>query len=212
MTNEILVQRIAAGEDDLIEELWTQVSAFVRQQASRFYFAYHDRCQGMLIDQDDLIQVGYFALIKSIEKYQPERGTKFLTAFGYYLKTQFFTLAKMHYTGWRKNTVNACSHLEDRLGSENETRLADIIADDDDELAAIEEEMYQAAVQQVVTKALNDLTQRQLEVITSIYYEGETFEDTAKRYNISKGAVSSIRRASFQKLRRDAGVRAAWAC
>ena len=58
MTNEELVQRIAAGDESYIAELWRQNEKFVRWRASRFFFSYEERCKSLVIDVDDLAQVG----------------------------------------------------------------------------------------------------------------------------------------------------------
>lgn len=208
MTNEELVQRIAAGDEGYIAELWRQNEKFVRWRASRFFFSYEERCKSLVIDVDDLAQVGYFALLKSIKSYDPNRGTKFLTVFEYQLKRQFFTLAKMHYTGWQKNTTHQCAHLDEPITNADGLTLSDTIEDKSDEIGAVEERIYSETVQKSVHEALPVLTGRQLEAISAIYFDGLTFEMAAQRFGVSKGAVNNIVRAGRNKLSENVNLRA----
>lgn len=208
MTNEELVQRIAAGDESYIAELWGQNEKFVRWRANRFFFSYEERCKSLAIDVDDLAQVGYFALLKSIESYDPDRGTKFLTAFEYQLKRQFFTLAKMHYTGWQRNTTHQCAHLEEPIANADGLTLADTIEDKTDEIGAIEERLYSESAQKAVSEALSVLTDRQSEVIMAVYFDGLTFEAAAQRFSVSKGAVNNIVRAGRTRLRNSMSLQA----
>lgn len=212
MTNEMLAQRIAAGEENLMADLWSQVEKFVSSRATRFFFSYTDRCKALMIDTDDLCQVGYFAMLRAIEKFDAERGTKFLTLFDFCLKTQFFRLAKMDYKGWKHNTVYACESLDEQISTSEDISLLDTIAAEDTELEAVEERMYWAVVLPTLADALTSLTDCQRKVITSVYYDGQTHEATAERYGIQKGSVNSIKRASLRKLRNNAELCAACAC
>ncbi|MCI6760058.1 MAG: sigma-70 family RNA polymerase sigma factor [Clostridiales bacterium] len=212
MTHKELVERIAAGEESLIADLWSQVEKFVAWRANRFFYSYMERCQSLVIDTDDLIQVGYFALLQSVEKYDPVRGTKFLTAFEYYLKTQFFTLAKMRHTGWYKNPIHRCEHLDEAISNTEGLTLADTIASETDEIAETEHEAYLAAIQPVLDNVLQELTTRQLDIVTSIYCDGLTFEATAQKYQISKGGVSRIRSRAIHNLQSNAQLQAVYAC
>ena len=211
MTNEELVQRIAVGDESCIANLWSQVEKFVRWRASHFFFSYEERCKSLVIDVDDLSQVGYFALLKSIETYDPDRGTKFLTVFEYQLKRQFFTLAKMHYTGWQRNTTHQCAHLDEPIVNADGLTLADTIEDNADEIGAVEERLYSETAQKAVDEALLILSDRQSEVIRVIYFDGLTFEAAARRFNVSKGAINNIVRAGRAKLHSNVSLQALYA-
>lgn len=206
MTNEELVQRIAAGDESYIPDLWVQVEKFVRWRANRFFFSYEDRCRSLLIDIDDLTQVGYFALLKSIETYDAGRGTKFLTVFEYQLKRQFFALAKMNYKGWEHNPIYKCTHLDAPLENADGLTLSDTLKEPTDKIAALEEYLYNESVQETIDEALTSLTERQREIITAIYFDTLTFDAAAKHFNISKGAVNTIVRAGRNKLRMNAQI------
>ena len=211
MTNEELVQCIIAGEEELTPELWNQIEKFVSWRAKRFFFAYQDRCKQLSIEFDDLYQDGYFAMLQAIEKFNPSRGAKFLTVFGFYLQRQFFTAAKMRSTGWQHNKVYACESLDAMLLTSEGINYLDTIPDKSNDLETVETEVYWAVVAPAINQALNTLTNRQREILTSIYYEGKTHAATGERYGISKGGVNSTIRRSLSKLRDNAELCAACA-
>ena len=70
--NEELVQLIQAGAD--VEQnmgvLYQKIRGIIRKIAAR----YSGAC-----DMDDLLQEGYFGLIKAVDSYNPEAGRKFIT-------------------------------------------------------------------------------------------------------------------------------------
>ena len=212
MTNEELVMRIASGEKEYVAELWTQVEKFIRWRANRFYLAYEDRCKAMLIDVNDLTQESYFAMVKAVKKFDASRGTKFTTILDFYLRQSFFSLTKMNYEGWQHNTIYACKHLDAPANAYDDRPLAATISDTDDELEAVEHEVYMLIVLPALDAALSSLTACQRKVIDSLFYDGLTHEATANRFGMSKGSVNTIKRASLRKLRSNQALCAAYAC
>ncbi len=77
MTNEQLVMEIKRGNKEKLNDLWVQVSDFIRSCAGEFN-------AGDL--EEDLIQESYFGLLEAAEKYDESRGYKFLTYAAYYIK------------------------------------------------------------------------------------------------------------------------------
>lgn len=187
MTNEELALSIKDGQQELIEELWSQTERFVRQQAYRFMSAWSLRCTQMCVDEEDLYQVGYFALLDSIDAFKNEY--KFMTYFGYHLKRQFYKLTKMNYTGWQNNTVYRPAELDENR-----------ISDTDDIEAAIER-VYVEQVRVDIDKALECTTEHQRDAITFIYFYGLTREACAKALGLTKGGVNRLCGRAFAQLR-----------
>ena len=206
MTNEELTLRIAAGELNLSTELWLQIEGYIRWQASRFLCLYEERCKAMVIDVDDLCQVGYFAMLKAIEKYDPSRETKFTTLLAHCLKSQFFRLAKMSHAGWEKNMVYACRSLSEPISEDGDITLGDSIATNDPGLAEVERTIYQESAKDVLVKSFEALTNRQEEVITALFFGQQTYAVVSQCLGISRGAVQVIKESGFKKLRKDVGL------
>lgn len=212
MTNEELAVRIAAGEDDLSADLWGQVEKYVKRKAISFFLVYQERCEKLGIEVDDLCQEGYFAVKRAVEKFDPALEKQFIALLAYSLKTQFYRLAKMNSQGWAKNKVHDCISLDTPVSTADNVSLAETIMDEDSGLEKVEENAYWAVASPALNEALKALTDRQSQIIKALYYEGQTFEATAKRYGISRGAVEIYKKASLKKLRNNAKLRAACFC
>lgn len=77
MTNEELVERIRAGDADIIE-LWEQMRRYIRKVARR----YEEHAE-----LDDLMQESFFALIKAVALYDPDGGATFKTYLHFWLRS-----------------------------------------------------------------------------------------------------------------------------
>lgn len=79
MTNEQLVIRIKAGIDtaDNMAQLWQQNRAFIHSMAWK-YRGY--------AEMEDLEQEGFLGLCRAVEKYDPDKGFKFLNYAGHWIK------------------------------------------------------------------------------------------------------------------------------
>ena len=75
MSNEELCVLAKGGDTDARNQLLENNLAFIQRQANQFI----ERYGGNRLDVDDLIQEGCFGLIEAIGRFDPERGTKFLT-------------------------------------------------------------------------------------------------------------------------------------
>lgn len=78
MTNEQLVLRIKAGDNiaQNMEQLWLQTEKFIRTIVQRY---------NGLEETDDLIQEGYLGLQEAVDRFNIDKGVKFLTYAGYWV-------------------------------------------------------------------------------------------------------------------------------
>lgn len=77
MTLEEIVIDIQKGNTDRITELWEQTVDFIRMCAREFY------APGL---EEDLIQEAYFGLIQAVNRFDSEKGFKFLTYAEHHIK------------------------------------------------------------------------------------------------------------------------------
>lgn len=75
MSNEELCALAKGGDTEVRNRLLETNLSFVRQQANKVY----GQSGSGRLDVDDLIQEGCFGLMEAINRFDPERGTKFLT-------------------------------------------------------------------------------------------------------------------------------------
>lgn len=75
MSNEELCALAKGGDTEARNRLLETNLSFVRQQANKVY----GQSGSGRLDVDDLIQAGCFGLMEAINRFDPKRGTKFLT-------------------------------------------------------------------------------------------------------------------------------------
>lgn len=75
MSNEELCALAKGGDTEARNQLLESNLSFVQQQANKIW----GQSGSGRIDVDDLIQEGCFGLMEAINRFDPERGTKFLT-------------------------------------------------------------------------------------------------------------------------------------
>lgn len=75
MSNEELCVLAKGGDTEARNQLLQANLSFVQKQANKIY----GQSGSGRIDVDDLIQEGCFGLMEAIDRFDPERGTKFLT-------------------------------------------------------------------------------------------------------------------------------------
>lgn len=199
MTNEELAIKIHEGQKEYIDLLWSNVENFIKCEANRFHHLYETRCQQVGAEIEDLIQVGFFALMKAVDAYKS--GYAFLTYLGYYLKNEFRALAKMRYLGWQNNTIYQAVSL-DKLISED-TCFIDMLADPDANrfVSEIAEENYQSQLKKALADIFPLLTDRQREVIDGLYYRGLTYRELARELDVQPSSINNSRIGAFNKLK-----------
>lgn len=197
MTNEELAVLIKAGKRDYLPQLWEGVRRFVWKQAARWAGAVGSSSG---VTFEDLLQAGYLAMVDAVERFDPERGTSFLTIMGYTLKTEFTLAAGLRTMKDRKDPLRRSVSLDAPVNDEEDgDTLGDFIPDPQAYWAfeAVEDMERNKAVE----KALQRLTERQRAVIRCRYWQELTQEQTAKALGISSSTVAHDENKALRILR-----------
>ncbi|WP_117169157.1 RNA polymerase sporulation sigma factor SigK [Paraliobacillus sediminis] len=149
-------------------------------------------------DNEDLISIGTIGLIKGVESFSMDKGTKLATYAARCIENEIL----MHLRALKKTKKDVS--LQDPIGQDkegNEISLIDILqAENDDIVEFIQLNMEVAKIQQY----LNILDNREKQVITSRYglsKEDElTQREIAKKLNISRSYVSRIEKRALMKV------------
>ncbi|WP_079708430.1 RNA polymerase sporulation sigma factor SigK [Paraliobacillus ryukyuensis] len=149
-------------------------------------------------DTEDLISIGTIGLIKGIESYSSDKGTKLATYAARCIENEIL----MHLRALKKTKKDVS--LQDPIGQDkegNEISLIDILeAENDDIVEFIQLNMEVAKIK----KYLGILDKREKEVIISRYglsNEDElTQREIAKKLNISRSYVSRIEKRALMKV------------
>ena len=181
MSNEDLVEKIRAGETELILDLWNNCRRFIYKMA--YPFSDNEEIE-------DLVQSAYFALLKAIEYHNPEY--KFLTTLGYCLKKIFYS---------RRYRQAVISLSEPVSSEEGAGTYEDIIPDPYDYLVPMEDRIWLEQLHKTLKTAMKDLTPQQRKVLQMLYFKGYTAGHAAEILGLPRSAVYKIEKESLRKLR-----------
>ena len=152
-TNDI-ARSVQRGEADILV-LWLACRRLVMQTALRWHRAFHGS-RG--VDLDDLEQVGFLALTKAAETWNPDSGA-FSTWFTFQLKIAFAAAYFMRTEKEKRDPLNDAVSLDvPPAGADEDVMLRDVIPDEAAELAFedIEHKDLCNAVQNAVLRLPED--------------------------------------------------------
>ncbi|HHU20081.1 MAG TPA: RNA polymerase sporulation sigma factor SigK [Bacilli bacterium] len=149
-------------------------------------------------DNEDLISIGTIGLIKGIESFSPDRGTKLATYAARCIENEILMFLRS--TKKSRNDIS----LQDPIGQDkegNEISLFDILeADNEDIIEYIQLNLEVAKI----NKYLNVLDDREKMVLISRYgldsAKERTQKEIAKKLNISRSYVSRIEKRALMKV------------
>jgi len=147
---------------------------------------------------DDLISIGTMGLIKAINSFNPEKGTRLATYAARCIENEIL----MHLRAKKKYKSEVS--LYDPIGTDkegNEICLLDILGTDMDTVIREVEYYYDQAA---IRKQIQNLSKREKKVLEMRYglFTGlrRTQKDIAKKLGISRSYVSRIEKKAIEKL------------
>ena len=153
-------------------------------------------------DQDDLISIGTIGLIKAIETYNVEKGTRLATYASKCIENEIL----MNIRSNKKNKVQVS--LQDPIGTDkegNEISLIDVLGTDIDYI--LDQVELKVQIKKLYEQLDKILTEREKEIVklrygltTSGY---KTQREIAQKLNISRSYVSRIEKRALKKLRKE---------
>ncbi|WP_199617411.1 RNA polymerase sporulation sigma factor SigK [Paenibacillus alkalitolerans] len=150
-------------------------------------------------DLEDLISIGTIGLIKAIESFQPDKGTKLATFSARCIENEIL----MHLRSLKKTRKDVSLH--DPIGTDkegNEITLIDILGTESDEVV---DKVQLKIEKSKIYQNLDILDEREQEVIKGRFgleHGGEerTQREIAKELGISRSYVSRIEKRALMKL------------
>lgn len=188
MTNEELAELIQRTDSKSAKaELWEHNKGMIYRLARSYYRP------NMPYTLEDLIQYGYFALLKAVKSYKREKGYKFTS----YLKYSFQCVMR---------GVDTSSYISLDIATSNDGEKERTIADtipDNSALEELEHAINITADRQAIYNALERLEPLQRDIVVSIYFHGETLTSIATRLSRSIEAIRQRHRRALKDLRKD---------
>ena len=190
---EYYLNQMAQGDKEAREKLIEHNLRLVAHIVKKY--------QNQTDDKEDLISIGTIGLIKAIDSFSPDKGTKLATYAARCIDNEILMLFRS--TKKMRNDVS----LYDPIGFDkegNEIRLIDVVRDEEKDLNDV---IIQELAIEKIEKNLNALTERERDIIIRLFglgnHEEETQQEIAKSYGISRSYVSRIEKRALMKLYRE---------
>lgn len=196
MTNEEIAVRIQAGETELLPVLWEQVERFVSQMAGKAAWA-----AGHVTSFDDLRQCGYLALVDAVKGYSEDKG-KFLTWFGFFLKTAFAEEAGYRTQHQRRDPLRWSASLDAPIPGAEDLLLSDMVPDPADSIGDVEEAVWREELHTAMTEALCTLPPECRDMLHRLYYQGQTLTAAGRETGRTLEGARQVEKKALRQLRR----------
>ena len=190
---EYYLNQMAQGDKEAREKLIEHNLRLVAHIVKKY--------QNQTDDKEDLISIGTIGLIKAIDSFSPDKGTKLATYAARCIDNEILMLFRS--TKKMRNDVS----LYDPIGFDkegNEIRLIDVVRDEEKDLNDV---IIQELAIEKIEKNLTALTERERDIIIRRFglgnHEEETQQEIAKSYGISRSYVSRIEKRALMKLYRE---------
>ena len=188
---EELFKRMRDGDEcaraKLIEHNLRLVSHIIR----KYYSSYGA--------QDELLSIGSLGLIKAVDSFKSEKGTRFATYGAKCVQNEIL----MFFRSSKKNSAEiSINETIDVDKDGNPLTYLDIISVDDTTCEDIELQIYINRLSELVNSVLDE---REKEIIILRYglngYEPKTQREVAKYLKISRSYVSRIEKKALEKMK-----------
>lgn len=154
--------------------------------------------------QDELLSIGSLGLIKAIDSFKSEKGTRFATYGAKCIQNEILMFFRSSKKTSAEISINETIDI-DKDG--NPLTYLDIISVDDTTCEDIELKMHIEKIRELVDKVLSG---REKEIIILRYglmgYEPKTQREVAKHLKISRSYVSRIEKKALETLKTNFGV------
>ena len=151
-------------------------------------------------DCDDLIGIGTIGLIKAVDSYTKDKGTKITTYAARCIENEILMMFRSNKK--HKNNVS----LDDTIGYDKDGNIISLIDIMEDNKESLENQINLKQNIDLLNKYINKLNKREKEIIIKRYGLNNTKEmtqkDIAKNMNISRSYVSRIEKRAITKILR----------
>lgn len=188
------IRRMAEGDTEAKNKLIEHNLRLVAHIAKKYSTVVNSQS-----DSEDLLSIGTIGLIKGINSYNAEKGTKLATYAARCVENEILMMIRS-----RKKTQNDVS-LNDSIGTDkegNNVMLMDVISSNDEEI--FDEIQNNDSVKKLYSNIREKLTEREQKIIILRYglIDGNclTQREIAKMLGISRSYISRIEKKALSKL------------
>ena len=191
-----LALRVKQDDESAIEPLWRQTEGLACWVMQRY-------TRTNTVDEGDLLQEAYFAMLEAARLYDPLRGS-FSTMYVMRLRVVYAKALQL-----RRRHVEEVACLDSPIDEDGDTSLRDMIADKN--AVDPEEQTMANDTCSDVRNAIDRLPERWRMVVRSLYFDGLSYQQCADRMGVKKHTVQDIESKALMRMREDYALqRALW--
>lgn len=200
MNNEELVARIQAGDQNSMIVLWYQVEKFIAWKAQRIMPTLGE---STVIEVDDLIQAGYFALVSAVATYTPGES-EFVKWLSFYLQTAFAEVAGYRTEKMRKEPSKSAVSLDRRLTDDSDTTIGDTVPDQTaiEAIEGVEDKLWHEQLRNALEDILNEIPEQYGDVVRMRFFEGKSLDCISQERGLTRGRIRQLECKGIKELRR----------
>ena len=201
MSIEELVAAVQHGDHSLMEELWGAVVNLIKWKAKRVMTHLEVLSDSHRIEFEDLVQSGYFALVRALETYRPECGA-FSSWLMLHLQSAFADTAG--YRTKQGRAENRADSLDRPLtNEEGSCPLGDFIPDHTATAAleSIDEREYREQLRKALEAALEAIPEKYGQVIQLRYLQNHSLSEAGAAIGVSPERVRQLENGGLKILR-----------
>lgn len=203
-SNEELATLIKQGDNGYMPQLWEQVRKIVVMIAIKYFNRLENKCG---LELDDLIQEGYFGVLKAVEYYEPDSEYKFSSYLNLNLKNVFDKMTGIRYGGENDKILNCALSLDAPIENDCENdnlTLLDTISNKSTSNYSFEnneQSVYNRDLRKVLDKALGQLSEKRNKIITLNYFFDMSQSQIASVLKCNRSYISSEIREALLQMR-----------
>ena len=199
---EEIVIRIQDGEKSLIPAAWERVRGIYMKKALSYYTTHRTLCARCGVELEDIQQQSYFAFLRSIDAYEPQCGLAFGSYINYPFMSEMQELTRTRSSGQLADALNICSSLDKPI--ETEDGSGDTLGDFVPDPAALDflELLDAQSVGAMIRREVQRLPERESEVISGVFFDGQTLGQLAERLGVTFQRASQLKKRGLVDLSR----------
>lgn len=204
MSNEELAVAIQNGESGYITTLWYQVKKYIEFLVFNYCVRFQARCERAGVTKEDLMQVGFIALIDAIKAYDTEAGYKFTTFLSVQCKRHFMVAIGFHTNRAVNEPLNNSYSLHNLLNIDaDDSKFIDFISDPDAEtpFEDVIDDIWRDSLKEAIERALQLIDSQQAYIIRQRYFENKTLLQIANDMNYNPEYIRRYEHKALRSLR-----------
>lgn len=203
MTNEQLCVQIQAGYKSATLKLWDNVKHLCFKKAGLYYWRYKARFDACGVEFEDFRQECYFAFLKAVSAYKPEKDTKFVSYLNYPIRNIGAELLGIR---GKDDALNKSVSLDETINNTDDNAplsQLDLIEDESalERLEKVLDDIECCDTRERLTRAIHSLDERKQAVITGYYFHDIPLKAIGQALGVSEKGADWQRKKALRLLR-----------